>query len=72
MADITGIVGPEGWRLEIEMKREGRDHRDKKVIERQKNWRRMIEAHGGIYILAHNEFDAVAQLRETLKARRER
>lgn len=70
MADIGGIAGPGGWRLEIEMKKEGAAHRNKKVIERQDNWRKMIESLGGIYIKATSEHDAVEQLLDALKERR--
>jgi len=69
MADIGGIAGPGGWRIEIEMKRERGAHKDKRTNERQANWRRMIERFGGIYIKATNERDALAQLEVALKER---
>ena len=68
-ADITGIAWP-GIRIEIEMKKEGRHHNDKKVIARQQKWGRMIEKHGGIYILADTPEDAKAQLIARLADRR--
>jgi hypothetical protein len=71
MADIGGIAGPGGWRVEIEMKREGgKKHRDKMVIDRQTRWREMIESLGGIYIQATNEIEAVEKLKAALKERR--
>jgi hypothetical protein len=45
-ADISGIVGPEGFRLEVETKSE-----DGKPSAAQLAWRNMIQAHGGIYVL---------------------
>lgn len=69
MADISGIAKPDGWRLEIEMKK-GKGHRNKKTIERQENWRRMIVEHGGIHILARSAEDAVEQLLAVLWERR--
>lgn len=69
MADIGGIAGPGGWRIEIEMKK-GKGHRNKKTIERQKNWRKMIESLGGIYIIAVSPSHAVEQLLAALEERR--
>lgn len=69
MADVGGIAAPGGWRLEIELKK-GKGHRNRKVIERQKRWRAMIERHGGIYLLARNAQDAVEQLKAVLAERR--
>lgn len=62
MADISGI-GPHGVRLEIEMKREGKRHGDRKVIARQKAWGRMIRKHDGIYLVAESETEAIEALR---------
>jgi hypothetical protein len=46
-ADISGIVRPEGWRLEIETKaRAGR-----RSVE-QLRWARFIAESGGVYVLA--------------------
>ena len=70
MADISGVAGPGGWRIEIEMKNLKGEHRNKKTIERQKNWRRMIESLGGIYIKAAGERDAVEQLKAVLEEKR--
>lgn len=50
-ADISGIVGPEGWRLEIETKAS-------KTISRetQEAWEKMILKHGGVYVrVRYNE-----------------
>lgn len=46
-ADLSGIVSPEGWRVEIEVKGP-----KKKQSPQQKNWQAMIEKRGGIYVLA--------------------
>jgi hypothetical protein len=54
--DISGIIGPGGKRIEIEVKA-GRD----KIREQQINFARMILAAGGIYLLCH---DVEATLRE--------
>lgn len=71
MADIGGIAGPEGWRVEIEMKpTERKAHQSKKTVERQRRWRAMIDGLGGIYILARGENDAVDQLIAALEERR--
>jgi len=43
-ADISGIVGPEGWRLEVETKGQETKNQDN-----QKLWGEMIRKHGGIY-----------------------
>lgn len=45
--DISGIIGPNGRRLEIECKTKT-GHQS----ERQRAFQRMIEEHGGLYILA--------------------
>ena len=60
-ADISGIVGPEGWRLEVEIKADDGDQSDE-----QKRWQRMIEAFGGIYVLV--EYDAVLSQPENIAA----
>lgn len=45
-ADLTGIVLPHGWRIELEVKAvTGR------VSLAQRRWGAMIERHGGIYIV---------------------
>ncbi len=45
-ADISGIVRPEGWRLELELKMP-KGKRSKAQIA----WARMVEAFGGVYVL---------------------
>lgn len=56
--DIHGIL--EGGRyLTIEVKRPGEDLEDE-----QKAWRRMFQAHGGLYILAHSEDDVSRELQQ--------
>lgn len=50
-ADLSGIVRPEGRRLEIEVK--GPDYAPNKARDAdQKAWRELIESFGGIYIFA--------------------
>lgn len=56
-ADISGIIAPHGKRIEIEVKA-GKD----RMSDKQIAFKRMIEAHGGIYILAHSLADVVAAL----------
>lgn len=56
--DLSGIVFPTGRRLEVEVKSTiGRQS------EQQKNFQRMIETMGGIYILARSVEDVRAGLR---------
>jgi hypothetical protein len=43
-ADISGIVGPEGWRLEIELKGEKTKVRDPQIA-----WGKMIYERGGVH-----------------------
>jgi hypothetical protein len=45
-SDLNGIVSPEGWRIEIEMK-----GAKTKVRPEQENWARMIKLYGGIHCL---------------------
>lgn len=47
-ADIQGILRPAGRFLAIETKAPG-----KKQSEEQVKWQRMVEDHGGLYVLAH-------------------
>jgi hypothetical protein len=57
-ADISGILAPNGRRLEIECKTAtGRQTED------QKRWQRMIEAHGGLYVLARSVADVEMALK---------
>lgn len=52
-ADLTGIVRPEGWRLEIEVKGPAYVRgKDKERDEAQDNWAEFIQSAGGIYIFA--------------------
>jgi hypothetical protein len=56
-ADISGILAPSGRRVEVEVKTAtGRQSPD------QKRWQTMIEAHGGIYILARSTDDVARGL----------
>jgi len=63
-ADISGIVAPEGWRLEIECKALGR----KRTAE-QAAWGAMIVRMGGVYVLcdARDEPQDVAVARCVLE-----
>lgn len=55
-ADITGIVRPEGWRVEIECKADGG-----RQSAAQRNWEQFIRASGGIYVLAvHDDEEDMA------------
>ena len=56
-ADISGILAPNGRRIEVEVKTGG----DKQTKE-QKRWQRMIEAMGGVYVLARTVGDVAAIL----------
>lgn len=55
-ADLTGLL-PNGTRLEIEVKTEGgRQSND------QRNYQRMIERFGGVYVLARSVHDVYVAL----------
>lgn len=58
MADLSGILS-DGRRLEIEVKSATGRQSDA-----QKNYQRMIERFGGIYLVAHSLPEALAQLRQ--------
>lgn len=45
-ADLSGIVIPEGWRVEIEIKASGG-----KRTKKQEHWAEFIRASGGVYVL---------------------
>ena len=56
-ADLSGLLAPDGRRLEIECKTAtGRQTKE------QRAWERMIRAHGGVYILARSVEDVWATL----------
>jgi hypothetical protein len=75
-ADLSGIVLPEGWRLEIELKSaRGR------LSQEQKCWRDFIEWAGSVYVLVRydpclsvedNLRVAVAIIEKAIRNRRER
>ena len=44
-ADLSGLVRPEGWRLEVEVKA------GTKLRPQQRKWQKFIENFGGIYVL---------------------
>jgi len=46
-ADIAGIIGPEGWSLQIECKAEGRRRTPEQVA-----WAEMVQALGAVYLEA--------------------
>ena len=50
-ADISGIVGPEGWRLEVECKRDEKAARAQ-LSPAQHAWSEMVRTAGGIWFLA--------------------
>lgn len=56
-ADISGVLAPTGRRIEIECKSASGQQTKEQV-----RWQRMIEAHGGIYILARSLEDVEAAL----------
>lgn len=61
-ADITGIVGPNGNRLEIEVKTEG----DKQSAAQQR-FQAMIEMRGGVYILARSVDQCLLELERSIR-----
>lgn len=46
-ADVAGIIGPEGWSLQIECKAEGRKRTPEQIA-----WAEMVQALGAVYLLA--------------------
>lgn len=50
-ADISGIIAPNGLRLEIECKKFARS----KPSSAQRQWQKLITDYGGLYILIHAE-----------------
>ena len=46
-ADLAGIIGPEGWSLQIECKAAGRKRKPEQVA-----WAEMVTALGAVYLLA--------------------
>lgn len=49
-ADLSAIVAPEGWVLEIETKGE-----DTETLEAQEHWAAMIRSKGGIYVRVRSD-----------------
>lgn len=49
-ADVSGVIDPEGWRLEIEVKSPKR-----KVTREQEAWRSFIERVGGVHVVVRYE-----------------
>ena len=68
-ADLSGIVTPEGWRLEVECKA-----RTGKARASQDRWARFITRSGGIYVRAQDSgrgvAEAVGLVRAAIDARR--
>jgi hypothetical protein len=58
-ADVGGIVLGRGWLLQVEFKMPGR-----KRTEQQERWADMIEASGGVYVLA--EYNAALSLADNV------
>jgi hypothetical protein len=59
-ADLSGIILPEGWRLEIELKSaEGR------LSEPQNRWRAFVQRAGGVYVLV--QYDASLSIDDNLR-----
>jgi hypothetical protein len=46
-ADVAGIIGPEGWSLQIECKARGRTRKPAQIA-----WAEMVTALGAVYMLA--------------------
>lgn len=46
-ADVAGIIGPEGWSLQIECKARGRTRKPAQIA-----WAEMVTALGAVYLLA--------------------
>lgn len=65
-ADVTGIC-PDGRRLEVELK-----YGAGKQREEQKKFQKMIDATGGIYILANSHEEALMTFQERYEQERER
>lgn len=63
-ADITGIL-PDGRRLEIEVK-VGRD----KQSDAQVAFQRMIESHGGVYVVALDLEECLAHIESRVRLKR--
>lgn len=57
-ADISGLLGPTGRRIEIECKSPHGRQSDE-----QRRWQAMIEDRGGLYVLARSTADVEAALR---------
>jgi hypothetical protein len=64
-ADSSGIMKPFGTRVEIEFKAPG-----KKQSEKQKNFQKMVESHGGLYYLI-DSLDNVPAVIASIKKRYE-
>lgn len=64
-ADISGVIGPEGWRCEIEVKRPGGS-----LTEWQIAWRDTMRAHGAIWFLATDPEELYRALMRELAERR--
>lgn len=58
MADLSGILLPGGWRLEIEIKTP-----TGKQSPEQVKWAEMIRAFGGIYIVVRSADEAVSMIK---------
>jgi hypothetical protein len=60
-ADLSGLFGPRGTRLEVETKSPGEE-----PTEEQVKWRAMIERHGGLYVVCR--YDASMTMDQNVAA----
>ncbi len=55
-ADLSGIIRPEGWRLEVEVKAAGGTRTHEQV-----RWAEFIRSSGGVYLLAQLDPELTTQ-----------
>jgi hypothetical protein len=60
-ADVSGIVGPEGWRLEIELKGAKTKVRDPQIA-----WGEMISSRGGVH--TQIRYDEAMTMQENIES----
>lgn len=65
-ADLSGLVGPEGFRFECEVKGPQGE-----LMAQQTKWGAMTQSLGGIWFVARSPEDAVAELRAELRRKRD-
>jgi hypothetical protein len=64
LADISGIIGPFGQRLEVEVKGPG-----DRVRKEQQSFAVMVESHGGIHLFARDVETTIERLGQAIAAR---